>query len=126
MTADTDKELLDILEAHVQKRLGSSFKPHIAEEHGRKRAAEDTAESHRSAKLLRAETDQPESSDYSDSTEDSAEEWTGLGDSAQVDDDEYEVHSPAEEAARLEGALRSSLMANGKGSLTRTSRNARR
>jgi len=112
MTIDTDKSLLDILEAHGQKFL-DSFKPHKAEENGRKRAAEDSAESHhRSTKFLRAETDQSESSpvdDYSDSVK----EWNGLGDDAQVDD-EYEVYSSAEEAESLEGALCSSLMANGK------------
>ena len=122
MTTDTDKRLLDILEAHGQRFL-DSFKPPKAEENGRKRAAEDAAESHRSTKLLRAETDQSESStvdDYSDS----AEEWTGLGDDAQVDD-EYEVCSSAEEAVSLEGALFSSLMAKGISSLlTRTPRNA--
>ena len=122
MSTDTDKRLLDILEAHGQKFL-DSFNPHKAEDHGRKRAAEeDTAESHRSTKLLRAETDLSGSSpvdDYSDS----AEEWTGLGDDAQVDD-EYEVYSSAEEAAPLEGALCSSLKVNGTSSLTRTPRNA--
>ena len=122
MSTDTDKRLLDILEAHGQKFL-DSFNPHKAEENGRKRAAEeDTAESHRSTKLLRAETDLSESSpvdDYSDS----AEEWTGLGDGAQVDD-EYEVYSSAEEAVPLEGTLCSSLMVNGTSSLTRTPRNA--
>jgi hypothetical protein len=122
MSTDTDKRLLDILEAHGQKFL-DSFKPHKAEENGRKRAAEeDTAESHRSTKLLRAETDLSESSpvdDYSDS----AEEWTGLGDDAQVDD-EYEVYSSAEEAVPLEGALCSNFMVNGTSSLTRTPRNA--
>ncbi len=86
MATDTDKRLLDILEVHGQKFL-DSFKPQKAEENGRKRAAEDSAESHRSTKLLRGEieTDQSESSpvdDYSDS----AEEWTGLGDDAQVGD----------------------------------------
>ena len=115
MTTDTDKSLLDILEAHGQKFL-DSFKPHNAEENGRKRAAEDTAESHRSTKLLRAETDQSESSQVDDYS-DSAEEWTGLGGDAQVDD-EYEVYSSAEEAVPIEGALCSSLMVNGKSSLT--------
>ncbi len=121
MTIDTDKRLLDILEAQGQKFL-DSFKPHKAQENGRKRAAENTAESHRSTKLLRAETDQSESNpvdDYSDS----AEEWTGLGDDAQVDD-EYEVYSSAEEAVPLEGALCSSLMANGTSSPIWTPRNA--
>ena len=121
MTTGDDKRLLDILEAHGQQ-FPDSFKPHKGEENGRKRAAEDTAESHRSTKLLRAETDQSESSavdDYSDS----AEEWTGLGDDAEVDD-EYEVYSGAEEAVQLEGALCSSVMANGTNSLTRTSRDA--
>lgn len=103
MSTDTDKRLLDILEAHGQKFL-DSFNPHKAEDNERKRAAEeDTAESHRSTKLLRAETDLSGSSpvdDYSDS----AEEWTGLGDDAQVDD-EYEVYSSAEEAVPLEGTL---------------------
>ncbi len=105
MATDTDKRLLDILEVHGQKFL-DSFKPQKAEENGRKRAAEDSAESHRSTtKLLRGEieTDQSESSpvdDYSDS----AEEWTGLGDDAQVDD-ECEVYSSAEEVVSLEGAL---------------------
>lgn len=120
MTTDTDKRLLDILEAHGQKFL-DSFNPHKVGENGRKRAAEDTAESHRSTKLLRAETNQSESSpvdDYSDS----AEEWTGLGDDAQVDD-EYEVYSSADEAVSLEGALCSSLIANEKSLLTRTPRN---
>ena len=121
MTTDDDKRLLDILEVHGQQFL-DSFKPQKGEENGRKRAAEDTAESHRSTKLLRAETDQSESSavdDYSDS----AEEWTGLGDDAEVDD-EYEVYSDAEEAVQLEGALCSSVMANGTSSLTRTPRDA--
>jgi hypothetical protein len=108
MSTDTDKSLLDILEAHGQKFL-DSFKPHRAEENGRKRAAEDTAESHRSTKLLRAETDLSESSPVDDCS-DSAEEWTGLGDDAQVHD-EYEVYSSAEEAVPLEGALCQSLMA---------------
>jgi hypothetical protein len=110
MIADTDKSLLDILEAHGQKFL-DSFKPHKAEENGRKRAAEDAAESHRSTKLLRAETDLSESSPVDDCS-DSAEEWTGFGDDAQVDD-EYEVYSSAEEAVplELEGALCPSLMA---------------
>jgi hypothetical protein len=122
MTTDTDKRLLDILEAHGQKFLGS-FKLHKAEENGRKRAAEDAAESHRSTKLLRAETDQSESSAV-DGYSDSAEEWTGLGDDAEVDDG-YEVYSSAEEAVPLDGALCSSLMANGKGSLlTGTPQNA--
>jgi hypothetical protein len=120
MTTDDDKRLLDILEAHGQQFL-DSFKLHKGEENGRKRAAEDTAESHRSTKLLRAETDQSESSavdDYSDS----AEEWTGLGDDAEVDDDD--VYSDAEEAVQLEGVLCSSVMANGTSSLTRTPRDA--
>jgi hypothetical protein len=123
MSTDTDKRLLDILEAHGQTFL-DSFKPHKVDENERKRAAGDTAESHRSTKLLRAESDQSESSpvdDYSDS----AEEWTGLGDDAQVGDEyEDEVYSSAEEAVPLEGALCSSLMANGTSSLTRTPRNA--
>ena len=120
MTTDTDKRLLDILEAHGQNFL-DSFKPHKAEKNGRKRGAEDTAESHRSTKLLRAETDQSESSSVDDYS-DSADEWTGLGGDAQVDD-EYEVYSSSEEAVPLEGALCSSLMANGRSSLTRTTRN---
>jgi hypothetical protein len=105
MTSNSDKRLLDILESHGQKFL-DSFNPQKAEKNGRKRAAEDTAESHRSTKLLRA-TDQSESSsadDYSDS----AEEWTGLGDGAQVED-EYDVYTSAEEMVPLEGALCSSL-----------------
>lgn len=120
-SADTDKGLLDILEAHGQAFL-DSFKPHKAEENGRKRAAEDTdtAETHRSTKLLRAETDQSDSESSSvDDYSDSAEEWTGIGDDAQVDD-EYEIYSSAEEAVSLEGALCSSLVANGKSSLTPT------
>ena len=121
MTTDDDKRLLDILEAHGQQFL-DSFKPHKGEENGRKRAAEDTAESHRSTKLLRAETDQSESSAVDDNS-DSAEEWTGLGDDAEVDD-EYEVYSGAEEAVQLEGALCSSVMANETSSLTRTPRDA--
>jgi hypothetical protein len=120
MSTDTDKRLLDILEAHGQKFL-DSFKPHKAEK-GRKRAAEDTTESHRSTKPLRAETDQSESSPVDDYSH-SAEEWTGFGDDAQVDDG-YEVYSSAEEAVPLEGALCLSLMANGTSSLTQTSRNA--
>ena len=118
-TIDTDKRLLDILEAHGQTFL-DSFKPHKAEGNGRKRAAEDTAGSHRSIKLSRTETNQSDSSsadDYSDSVE----EWTGLGDDAQVGD-ENEVYSSAEETALLEGTHCSGLMANGKGSLTRTPR----
>lgn len=106
-TDDAEKRLLDILEAHGQKFL-DSFKPHKAEENGRKRAAEDTAEFHRSTKLLRAETDQSESSpvdDYSDS----AEEWSGLGDDAQIDG-EYEVCSSADEAVPVEGALCSGVL----------------
>jgi hypothetical protein len=100
MTTDDDRRLLDILEAHGQQFL-DSFTPHKGEENGRKRAAEDTAESHRSTKLLRAEKSESSAvDDYSDS----AEEWTGLGDDAEVDD-EYEVYSSAEEAVQLEGAL---------------------
>ena len=121
MAIDTDKSLLDILEAHGQKFL-DSFKPHKAQENGRKRAAEDTAESHRSTKHLRAETDQS-GSDPVDGYSDSADEWIGLGDDAQIDD-EYEVYSSAEEAVPLEGALCSRRMANGTSSLTRTPRNA--
>jgi hypothetical protein len=122
MANNTDnKSLLDILEAHGQNFL-DSFKPRKAQENGRKRATEDTAESHRSTKHLRAETDQSES-DPVDDYSDSAEEWTGFGDDAQVDD-EYEDYSSAEEAMPFEGALCSSLMANGTSSLTRTPRNA--
>lgn len=108
---DTDKRLLDILEAHGQTFL-DSFKPHKAEGNGRKRAAEDTPGSHRSIKLSKTETNQSDSSsadDYSDS----AEEWTGLGDDAQVGD-ENEVYSSAEEAVLLEGAHCSSLWRTGK------------
>jgi hypothetical protein len=100
MTTDDDRRLLDILEAHGQQFL-DSFTPHKGEENGRKRAVEDTAESRRSTKLLRAEKSESSAvDDYSDS----AEEWTGLGDDAEVDD-EYEVYSSAEEAVQLEGAL---------------------
>ena len=118
-TIDTDKRLLDILEAHGQTFL-DSFKPHKAEGNGRKRAAKDTAGSHRSIKLSRTETNQSDSSSADDHS-DSAEEWTGLGDDAQVGD-EHEVYSSAEEVVLLECAHCSSLMANGKGSLTRTPR----
>ncbi|KAF8484948.1 hypothetical protein DFH94DRAFT_689310 [Russula ochroleuca] len=97
--ASTDTKLLDILEAHGQTFL-DSFKPHKAEKNKRKRAAGDTTEAHRSTKLVRAETDQSSSvGDYSDS----AEEWTGFGSDAQVDD-EYEIQSSAEEAVSLEAS----------------------
>ena len=102
-TDEPDKRSLDILEAHGQRFL-DSFKPHKAEENGKKRAAEDTAES---TKLLRAEIDQSGSDSESslvDDYSDSAEEWTGFGDDAQVDN-EYEVCSPDDEAVPLEGAL---------------------
>jgi hypothetical protein len=106
--ASTDTKLLDILEAHGQTFL-DSFKPHKAEKNKRKRAAGDTTEAHRSTKLVRAETDQSSSvGDYSDS----AEEWTGFGSDAQVDD-EYEIQSSAEEAVSLEGVLAQPSMANG-------------
>jgi hypothetical protein len=124
-TTDADKSLLDILEAHGQKFL-DSFKPHKAGGNGRKRAAEVTAESPQSAKLLRAETDQSESSQVDDYS-DSEEEWTGLGDDAEIDD-EYEVYSSADEAAPLEGAFWFGCLMygrTGQSSLTtRTPRNA--
>ncbi len=95
---DTDERLLDILEAHGQKFL-DSFNPHKVEKNGRKRVAEDTVKSHRSSKLSRVETDQSESSSVEDYS-DSAEEWTGFENDAQVED-EYEIAS----ALPLEGAL---------------------
>ena len=118
MATDNDKKLLDILEAHGKKFL-NSFQSQKVEENGRKRVAEDTPVSYRSTKILRA-TDQSESSSVDDYS-DSAEEWTGLGNDAQIDD-EYEVYSSAEEAVSPEGM--SSVMANGTSSLTRTPRNS--
>ena len=107
--ASTDTNLLDILEAHGQTFL-DSFKPLKAEKNKRKRDAGDTAEAHRSTKLVRTETDKPSSADnYSDS----AEEWNGFGSDARVDD-EYEIHSSSEEEASLEGVLARLAMANGK------------
>jgi hypothetical protein len=78
----TDTTLLDILGAHGQKFL-ESFKPPKAKEKKRKRVAEDTAEAHRSPKLVKFETDLSSPDDYSDSEE----EWTGFGSSAQVEDE---------------------------------------
>lgn len=113
VTADT--KLLDILEAHGQTFL-DSFKPHKAEKNKRKRAAGDTAEAHRSTKLVRTETDQSSSvGDYSDS----AEEWNGFGSDAHVDD---EIHSSSEEEASLEGVSARLAMANGKAHCYRGSR----
>jgi hypothetical protein len=110
----TDARLLNILETHGQKFL-ESFKPHKAEENKRKRAATDTAEAHDPSKLVKFETDRSSSDDYSDS----AEEWTGFGSDAQIED-EYEIDSSTEEGMPLEGVLArlqvdsdSSLMLNG-------------
>ena len=113
----TDTKLLDILEAHGQTFL-DSFKPHKAEKNKRKRAAGDTAEAHRSTKLVRTETDQSSSvGDYSDS----AEEWNGFGSDAHVDD-EYEIHSSSEQEASLEGVSARLAMAIGKAHCYRGSR----
>jgi len=99
MTSSTDTSLLDILETHG-KRFLDSFKPHKAEKNKRKRADEDTAEAHRSTKLVRFETDQSNSvQDSVDGHSDFAEEWSGFGSNTQVDD-EY----AAEDEASLEAS----------------------
>jgi hypothetical protein len=100
MAGSTDTSLLDILEAHGQTFL-NSFKPHKAEKNKRKRTAGDTAEAHRSPKLVRIE---PDRSSSVDDHSDSGEKWTGFGSDAQVDH-EYESQSFAEDAGSLEGVL---------------------
>ena len=94
-----DTTLLDILGAHGKKFL-ESFKPPKAEENKRKRVGEDTAEAHRSPKLVKFETDLSSPDDYSDSEE----EWTGFGSNAQVED-EHKFRSSTEEEEPSGGVL---------------------
>jgi len=97
---DTDTDLLDILEAHGQKFL-ESFKPHHSKDVKRRRPTGSTAtEAHNSTKRIRIETDRSSSVGYSDS----AEEWTGFGSDAQIEDVE-DVYSSTEEGGSIEGVF---------------------
>jgi hypothetical protein len=100
-----DAKLLDILQAHGQSFL-DSFEPHNAGEKKRKCAVKGTVEVHHPTKLARTETDQSNTVDYSHL----AEEWTGFGSDAHIED-EYEAYSSNEEALPLEGM---SVRFNGK------------
>ena len=93
---NTDKRLLDILEAHGQHFL-DSFNPQKAEEKKRKRVAAGNPEAHQSSKSVKLAADWSSSNEYSDS----AEEWTGFGSDIQIED-EHEIHSSTEEVL-LEG-----------------------
>ena len=98
--AVADESLLNILQAHGQTFLDSFGVPKD------KKKRKLSWGSGRAAKLAKRETATRSSSDdASESGSESAEEWTGFGSDAHLEDDGWESPSLAGEAAPLEGVL---------------------
>ncbi|KAI0307342.1 hypothetical protein B0F90DRAFT_1807964 [Multifurca ochricompacta] len=99
MTLTDTAQLLNILQAHGQRFL-DSFNPHEAMGNKRK-VAGVTDKAHRSTKQARIESDCSQSSSVDCSH--SAEEWTGFGSDAQIED-VSESRSSTQELTRLKAS----------------------